>query len=263
MFSQTIALIQYHLLNYWHKSNGLVLLAILILGSLLAQFIGELSLVYSDEAQFTFLIEFYRYCLVFFIAIMIVVSISDDYATNQFEQLLSMPLSRWQYVLSQILALVILIAFVMLLVMVFLIFQFEASSVLLVVSSLFFELLLTSILALLLVISLEKIPASMVLFIAIYILARTSPVILLMLQQAVLYSDGLLLNKIVLMIFEVIQYVLPNSSAFLSSDATFESNIKIVALAQQAFHVILYSVFLVFIMLVDFYRKEFALNKTA
>jgi len=261
MMSQTITLIRFFLLNYSQRKNSVLLGVILLVGFLLAQFISELSLINSSEAQFSFLIEFYRYGLILLSSLILVVAIADDFASRQFENLLSMPLSRWQYIAAQIGAIAVMNAVMVLIASSVMLIQIDFHMVIIWFVSMWLELMLCSLFALLAILSLERVPSAMILLLSLYVLSRTSVIIMDIIEQSVYFHDGDTTNEMILWLFKIISFVLPNAHAFVQNNLFFSMNFEAINLTQQLGWVALYGFFLSAIILFDFYRKEFALNK--
>jgi len=261
MISQTITLIQFFLLNYSQRKNLVLLLIILLVGFMSSQFVSELSLTNSAEAKFSYQIEFYRYGFVLLSALILIVAVADDFASRQFENLLSMPVSRWQYLVAQISAVAILNAVMVILASFVLAFEVDLNVLALWSISMWLELMLCSFLALLAILSLEKVPSAMMLLLSLYVLSRASPIILEIIAQSVYYSDGDTINETILWLFKIITYVLPNPHVFVQNDLFYSLKLSQINISQQALWVILYCAFIGLVASFDFYRKEFALNR--
>jgi hypothetical protein len=235
---------------------GLVVIiyATAFLGS---RFVAEVAIINSETIALAALVDFVRYCLVLLLIVSLCYRVSQDYELSQFERLLSMPISRYQYVLAQQF---VLVAFVFLLVIPLLVLISwigEFSLALYWSAALFMEMLLVGQFALLASISLEKLPLAIVFTIAIFLLAKASPLIeLIFSQSSQIYEDeqGF---KLAQLIFSWIQYLLPGAKAFAQNDILFEGGDIFGALWDQFKVVIIYGLFLQFVVLVDFYRKEF------
>jgi len=262
MISQTIALIRYFLSAYLVRKNVLIVLAILVVGYLSSQFIVQLSLSKGVEAQLAFQIEFYRYLFVLFSVLLLMVSVADDYESRQFEILLSMPLHRWQYVIAQM-GVIFILNFILCIVAALVVsLQAELTTSLILFVSLWLELVLVSVIALLAIISLEKVPSAVMLTVCLYVLARASDSIVSIVEMSVHYSDQSLVNQAVLYTFKFIQFLLPNTNAYLANDYFFNINIDGLAnLFNQALSVLVYVIFIGMVILYDFYRKEYALKQ--
>lgn len=238
-----------------------MLFIILLVGFISAQFVQELSLINSTEALFAFQVEFYRYCLTLLSSLILVVAVADDYSSRQFENLLSMPIQRWQYLVAQVCAIAVVNVAIVLFAACLLVFQVDFDVAITWLVSMWLELMLCSLLALLAILSLEKIPSAMMLFISLYILSRASPIIIEIIEQSVYYSDGNVVNKSILITFQLIDMILPNAAVFLQSDLFFNLDVSEVNLWAQFLWVLLYGLFIFAVILFDFYRKEFALNR--
>lgn len=261
MVSQTITLIRYFLTAYSSRKNFFLLISILLAGLLSSQFIAELSLSQAANAQLSFQIEFYRYALIIFSVLILVVSIAEDYESRQFEMLLSMPLSRWQYIVGQISAVLLLNLLMCVLAGLLLLLQSPINVVFYWLLSFWLEMTLVSFIALLAIISLEKIPSAIMLTLCLYLLSRISDSVLQIITMSVEYSDESMINVVLLMVFEWVQLVLPSTSAFLSNNAFFElSTLSMSNLSLQGFSVLVYCAFILSVTLFDFYRKDFSLN---
>ena len=126
-------------------------------------------------------------------------------------------------------------------------------------ASLWLELFLISLLGLLAILSLEKIPQAVFFSLAVYLLAKLSGLIVLMLGESVRLSEGSVTSRVVEFIFSAVLYVIPGSNTFAQNDVFFESVDLLAALGSQVFSVMIYSLFILAACLVDFYRKEFNL----
>jgi hypothetical protein len=185
--------------------------------------------------------------------------VSEDFEFKQFERLLTMPLSRWQYIVAQVL--VISNLCLLLVLPVFLVVSiFGNWSVgLYWASALWLEFFLLGLLGLLAILSLEKIPLAVCFSLAVYLLAKLSGLITQMLDESVRLSDGSLASRFGDFIFGAILYLLPGLKTFAENDVFFEKIDMLQAIAVQFSSTLVYALFLVAVCLVDFYRKEFNL----
>ena len=259
MIKQTISLFRYLMLGILSRRLLWLVLGLALLALLVGGFFGELAIINGDAIVAALVADFLRYSLGLFAVLVIATSVSQDYEFSQFERLLTMPLSRWQYIAAQ----VMLIACLCLLLVV---------PVLLVISifgglgyglywaaALWLEIFLLGLLGLLAILSLEKIPLAVIFTLAVYLLAKLSGLISQMLAESVKMSDGSLTSRFAELIFDTILYVLPGLERFADSDVFFGGLDALGLLAAQSASALVYAVFLIAICLVDFYRKEFNL----
>jgi len=236
----------------------LVLVAIMVLGAVLSgSFIHELAIINGAAIQTAFVADFLRYGLALLALLMITTSVAEDYEFRQFERLLTMPLARWQYIAAQTLVIaclcLLLVAPVLLLVSLYssLVLGFYWAA------ALWLELFLISMLGLLAILSLEKIPQAVFFSLAIYLLAKLSGLINLMLAESVKLSEGSASSRAIEFIFSAILYIIPGTRSFAESDVFFGDIDLLLTLMGQLSSVVIYALFILAICLVDFYRKEF------
>ena len=259
MIAQTIALFRYLWLGIMGR-RFFVLIAVLLLAAVLAGgFIGELAIIAGDAVVAGFVADFLRYSLGLLLLLVVAASVADDYEFRQFERLLSMPLSRWQYIAAQ--ALVIGCLALLLVLPVWLLVGFYAGFGLALywAAALWLELLLLGLLGLLAILSLERVPQAVFFALAVYLLAKLSGLIGLIVAQSVKMAEGSATSRVIEFIFNAILYVMPDSSHFARNDVFFAEQDLAAALGQQLLGVGIYGGFLLAVCLIDFYRKEFNL----
>jgi hypothetical protein len=238
----------------------LVLVAIMVLAAVLSgSFIDELAMINGDAIQTAFVADFLRYSMALLVLLMIVTSVAEDFEFRQFERLLTMPLARWQYIAAQTLVISCLCLLLTLPAALLISLYGNVVVGLYWAAAIWLELFLLGILGLLAILSLEKIPQAVIFSLAIYLLAKFSNLISLMLTESVELSEGSVTSRVVEFIFGAVLYVIPGSKAFAENDVFF-ANIDLIAmLGSQLTTVSIYALFLLAVCLVDFYRKEFNL----
>ena len=257
MPSQTISLFRFLMLGILSQ-RLLVLVAVMVLGAVLSgSFIDELAIINGAAIRTAFVAEFLRYGLALLALLMITTSVAEDYEFRQFERLLTMPLARWQYIAAQ--TLVIACLCLLLVAPVLLLVSLSSGPAIgfYWAAALWLELFLISILGLLAILSLEKIPQAVFFSLAIYLLAKLSGLITLMLAESVKLSEGSVSSRAIEFIFSAILYVIPGTRSFAESDVFFGDIDLLVTLLGQLSSVVIYALFILAICLVDFYRKEF------
>ena len=238
----------------------LVLVAIMMLAAMLSgSFINELAIINGDAIQTAFVADFLRYSLALLALLMIATSVAEDYEFRQFERLLTMPLARWQYIAAQTLVIACLCLLLTLPVALLISLYGNVAVGLYWAAALWLELFLLGILGFLAILSLEKIPQAVIFTLAIYLLAKFSNLINLMLTESVKLSEGSVTSRVIEFIFSAILYVIPDSKAFAENDVFFASYDFSAMLGGQLASVSIYALFLLTVCLVDFYRKEFNL----
>jgi ABC-type transport system involved in multi-copper enzyme maturation permease subunit len=257
MTGQTIALFRYLWLGIMNRRLFLLLAVLVLAAVLCGSFIGELAIINGAAIVGAFIADFLRYSLALLALLMVASAVAEDFESGQFERLLTMPLARWQYIAAQ--TLVIACLCLLLVLPVFLLVSVYSGPAIgfYWAASLWLELLLISLLGLLAILSLEKITQAVFFSLAIYLLAKLSGLIMLMLAESVRLSEGSAASRAVEFIFSAILYLLPDNGSFADSDVFFNGVDLLPVLGEQLFSVVIYVAFLLAACLVDFYRKEF------
>ena len=257
MFKQTIALFRYQLRGIVNGRIVVAIAALLVVAFLGGRFVAELAIINSEAIALAAMADFLRYSLVLILIISICYQISQDYELHQFERLLAMPVTRNQYVLAQFF--VLLTLSLVLSLPVFLLMSLINGFPLALYwsAALFLEMILVGQFAILAILSLEKLPIAVIFTLAIYLLAKAAPLIDLVLTQSSNYYDEETGFQIYFFVFSLLQYVLPDVSAFAQNNVLLESEWTGMLLGKQLVSVLVYGVFIQFVILLDFYRKEF------
>ena len=257
MIGQTISLFRFLLLGTLNLRLLLLVLILVIAAALFSSFITELAIINSHQIAVALLADMLRYSLVFLALLLTTTSVAQDFESRQFERLLTMPISRWQYIAAQFMA-IASIAFIMVLPVILVVWMAASLDVALYWSAaLWLEILLVSLVSLVAILALEKIPQAVFFTLAVYLLAKLSGLITQMLAQSVELSDGAAANRFADFIFNGILHLIPRLEAFAQNDVFFEPQGLSAMLLTQLATVSLYSLFLLAVSLIDFYRKEF------
>lgn len=257
MFAQTISLFRYLMLGIMSRRLFLSLALLLLLAALGGGFVGELAMINSGAIVSAFVADFLRYSLGLLALLIIATGIAEDYGSRQFERLLTMPLARWQYIAAQALVIACLCLLLALPAAVLIALFSDPGLGLYWAAALWLELFLLGVLGLLAILSLEKIPQAVFFALAVYLLAKLSGLIGLMLDESIRLSEGGLPSRVVEYIFDALLYVVPGNQAFAQNNVFFESIGLLAVLASQLVSVAIYAPFLLAVCLIDFYRKEF------
>ena len=259
MIRQTISLFRYLMLGILNRRLFVLISILLVVALLLSSFVTELAIINSRQIANALIADFLRYSFVFLALLLVTTNVADDFEFRQFERLLTMPVSRWQYIAAQFLAIasIALILVLPVLLVITIVSSFEIA--LYWSTALWLEVLLVGLVGLLAILSLEKIPQAVFFSVAVYILAKLSGLIRQMLSESVYLSDGGAANRFAEFIFSGILHIIPRLEAFAQNDVFFESQNLTDMLLSQLGTVSLYSMFLLAAFLIDFYRKEFNL----
>jgi len=236
-----------------------LLLILLLAAALFGSYIGELTLVNGHAIVAGFIADFLRYCLALLTLLIIASSVAEDYEFRQFERLLTMPLARWQYIAAQTLLIACLCAMMAVPAALLVAFYSDAATGLYWAAALWMELFLLGLLSLLAILSLEKIPQAVFFALAVYLFAKLSGLITLIVAESVKMSEGSVASRTIEFVFNAILFVIPSLDTFADNNVFFVEIGVLHSLGVQLLSVIVYATFLLTVCLVDFYRKEFNL----
>jgi ABC-type Na+ efflux pump permease subunit len=259
MPSQTISLFRFMMFGILSRRLVVLLVILLMVAVLCAGFIDELAIINSDAIVAAFVADFLRYSLALLALLTVTSAVAEDYESRQFERLLTMPLARWQYIVAQILLISSLCLLLVLPVAVLVSIYSDLGTGFYWAAALWLELLLLGLLGLLATLSLEKITPAFFFALPVYLLAKLSGLISLMLVESVKLSEGSAISRAFEFIFNAILYVIPDGSAFADSDVFFVDQDLLASLGGQISSVAVYALFVLAVCLIDFYRKEFNL----
>jgi len=259
LYAQTITLFRYFMLGILNRRLFGLLSVLLVVAFLVSGFVYELAIINSREIAIALLADFLRYSMALLILLLITSNIAEDFENRQFGRLLTMPISRWQYVTAQVL--VVSATSIILVLPAFLVSIYFVSVEIAIywTVALWLELLLVGLIGFLAILSLEKVPLAVFLALAIYVLSKLSVLISQMLAESVRLSDGELANRFAASVFAGILHLLPGLESFAQNDVFFEKLELISVLGTQFQTVFIYAIFIIMACLVDFYRKEFNL----
>jgi ABC-type transport system involved in multi-copper enzyme maturation permease subunit len=257
MFAQTISLFRYLMLGIVGRRLFVLLMVLVLAAVLCGSFIAELAIINGEAIVSAFVADFLRYSLALLALLMVATNVAEDYESRQFERLLTMPLARWQYIAAQTLVIACLCLILVLPVLLLLSFYSNITLGFYWAVALWLELFLLAMLGMLAILSLEKIPQAVFFALAVYLLAKLSGLITMMLAESVKLSEGSAASRAIEFIFSAILYVLPGSSSFAESDVFFDDIDLLAILINQSSAVAIYVFFILAVCLVDFYRKEF------
>lgn len=259
MSSQTISLFRFMMLGILSRRFFALILVLLFIAVLAGGFIHELSIINSEAIATAFVADFLRYSMALLLLLVIAASVAEDYEFRQFERMLTMPLARWQYIAAQVLVVVCLCLLLAVPVAALIFLYGNLATAVYWGIALWLEFFLLGVLGLLAILSLEKIPQAVFFALAVYLLAKLSGLIGLMLSESIKLTEASALSRAVDFIFSAILYVIPGPQTFAENDVFFNYHDLIATLGEQLASVSVYALFLLAVCLVDFYRKEFNL----
>jgi ABC-type transport system involved in multi-copper enzyme maturation permease subunit len=158
MVTETISLFRYLLLGVFNRRLAVHVFILFVVAMLLASYVSELSIINSEQISAALLADFLRYSLVFLTLLLVTNNVSEDYESKQLERLLTMPLSRWQYIAAQLMVIITVSTVLSLPVAVVVSFSSAIDVAAYWAVALWLEFILMGLIGLLGILSLEKIP---------------------------------------------------------------------------------------------------------
>jgi hypothetical protein len=254
---QTIALFQYQLVGAVNRRLLALLLVLYLVVFLAGQFAAELAIINSELLLPAFQAELIRYGLVLALSVVFCVRVVAEYERAQFERLLSMPVSRLQYVLAQYLLIVVFALACLVPALVLLWVSAGSQLAVYWFVALALELVLVGQFALLAAISLGNLAAAVLFTLGFYLLCRVAPVLDVVFARSMDFYGEERGFQFMHQLFGVIRYILPDARVFASNNQFFEPLDMAELLPRQLLALAIYSGFILSVLLVDFYRKEF------
>ncbi len=256
MFSQIITISRFTIIE--SLRNRLLLLSFLVIAIsfVLVEFIGDLAITEQRVTQVAILAAFLRITAVVMVTLFVVSSSVRELQDKTLEMILAMPIHRASYYLGKLtgffyIALLMSIIFATLLLL-----YADAGQVLIWAISLFLELSIVVALSLVMLFTFSQVPAALTAVFIIYGASRIVTSIFLMSQFPVIAHAGVA-QKFMDGVIELITWLLPDLHRFTQTEWLAYNTADWSTLLPLLGQTIIYLVFLSFIALFDFYRKNF------
>lgn len=229
-------------------------LFLLLIGIMLAEFMGGISITESLLVKASLLGASLRIFAVFVISLFVITSMVREINDKGLELTLSLPVSRSNYYFGKLLGYSLLAFMMVLFIGLSLIFYAPAPQVLLWSCALFCELLIITAVCLLCVFTFSQVTTAITAVAAFYVLARSINAIQLM-STGPLIDPNSLLQTFSIKVLNLLAYVLPDLHRFSPSSwlVYTDSVAQIWPLIAQT---VIYVSLLVAAGLFDFYRKN-------
>jgi len=256
MFFQVLTISRFTIIE--SLRNRLLLLSFLVIGISfgLVEFIGDLAITEHRVTQVAILAAFLRMSAVVIVTLFVVSSTVRELQDKTLEMILAMPIRRGYYYLGKLLGFFLLAALVALIFAALLLLYADPEQIAIWTMSLFLELVLVVALSLVMLFTFNQVPSALAAVFIIYGASRIVTSIFLMAKYPIIahttiaqqFMDGFI---------ELLTWLLPDlhrytQTAWLTYN-TADWNVLWPLLGQT----VIYLVFLSFIALFDFYRKNF------
>lgn len=238
--------------------NRLLLLCFIVLGIsfALVEFIGDLAITEHRVTQVAILSAFLRMSAVVIVTMFVVSSSVRELHDKTLEMILAMPIRRGTYYLGKLLGFMHIAVLVALIFSLLLFVYADAEAVMIWTISLVFELILVVALSLVMLFTFNQVPSALAGVFIIYGASRIVSSIYLMSKYPIIAHTSMA-QKFMDGIIEVMTWLLPDLHRFTQTEWLTYHTADWSLLAPLFGQTLIYLVFLSFIALFDFYRKNF------
>jgi ABC-type transport system involved in multi-copper enzyme maturation permease subunit len=256
MFSQVLTIARFTIIE--SLRNRLLLLSFLVIGISfgLVEFIGDLAITEHRVTQVAILAAFLRMSAVVITTLFVVSSTVRELHDKTLEMILAMPIRRGSYYLGKMIGYFYIAALVAIIFAVLLLLYADPEQIVIWTISLFLELVLVVALSLVMLFTFNQVPSALAAVFIIYGASRIVTSIFLMAKYPIIahtsiaqqFMDGFI---------ELMTWLLPDLHRFTQTAWLTYNTADWSTLLPLFGQTVIYLIFLSFIALFDFYRKNF------
>jgi ABC-type transport system involved in multi-copper enzyme maturation permease subunit len=256
MFSQVLTISKFTLIE--SLRNRLLLLTILVVGIsfALVEFIGDLAITEHRVTQVAILAAFLRMSAVVMLTLFVVSSTVRELNDKTLEMILAMPIRRGNYYLGKLLGYFSIALLVSIIFSVLLLLYADPEQILIWTISLFLELVLVVALSLVMLFTFNQVPSALTGVFIIYGASRIVTSIFLMAKYPII-SHTSVAQQFMDSFIELLTWLLPDLHRFTQTEWLAYNTAEWSMLLPLLGQTLVYLLFLSFIALFDFYRKNF------
>ena len=256
MFSKILTISKFTIIESLRNRFLLLSFLVIAISFSLVEFIEDLAITEHRVTQVAILAAFLRMSAVVIITLFVVSSTVRELNDKTLEMILAMPIRRGNYYIGKLIGYLYIAAIVAVIFAALLLLYADAEQVAIWTISLFFELILIVALSLVMLFTFNQVPSALTGVFLIYGASRIVTSIFLMSKFPIIAHTSSA-QKFMDGIIEVMTWLLPDLHRFTQTEwlayNTADWNTLLPLLGQT----IIYLVFLSFIALFDFYRKNF------
>ncbi|RKZ68345.1 MAG: ABC transporter permease [Gammaproteobacteria bacterium] len=256
MFSQVLTIARFTIIE--SLRNRLLLLSFLVIGISFAmvEFIGDLAITEHRITQVAILAAFLRMSAVVMITLFVVSSTVRELHDKTLEMILAMPIRRGSYYLGKLIGYLYIAALVAVFFAALLLLYADAEQVAIWLISLFFELVLVVALSLVMLFTFNQVPSALTAVFIFYGASRIVTSIFLMAKYPIIAHTSMG-QQFMDAFIELLTWLLPDLHRFTQTEWLTYNTGDWATLLPLLGQTVVYLVFLSFIALFDFYRKNF------
>lgn len=256
MFSQILTISRFTIIE--SLRNRLLLLSFLVIGIsfALVEFIGDLAITEHRITQVAILAAFLRMSAVVMLTLFVVSSTVRELHDKTLEMILAMPIRRGSYYLGKLIGYFYIAALVAVFFAALLMLYADAEQVFIWMISLFFELVLVVALSLVMLFTFNQVPSALTAVFIFYGASRIVTSIFLMAKYPIIAHTSMG-QQFMDAFIELLTWLLPDLHRFTQTEWLAYNTGDWSTLLPLLGQTVIYLVFLSFIALFDFYRKNF------
>lgn len=232
-----------------------LVVAFVVIGFGLSQFVAEIAIAESAAFQSSFLAAMLRFFAVFTIALFVITSMVREFDDKGLELVLSLPIPRYHYFFGKLLGFSVLAIMTAILCGFVLLVHAPAGQVALWVFSLSCELLIITALSLLCLFTLHQVTLALSAVMAFYLLSRSIEAMQLMARNPIVDSDSLS-QRLIEGFVDGVAFLLPDLARFTSTEWLVYGTGGWQNVAPIAGQSLIYLALLAGAALFDLYRKN-------
>jgi len=256
MTTQILTIARYTIIE--SLRNRLLLLTFLVVGIsfALVEFIGDLAITEHRVTQVAILAAFLRISAVVMVTLFVVSSTVRELQDKTLEMILAMPIRRGNYYLGKLIGYFYIALLVSVIFSVLLLLYADAEQVFIWMTSLFLELTLVVALSLVMLFTFNQVPSALTAVFIIYGASRIVTSIFLMAKFPIIAHTSMA-QQFMDAIIELMTWLLPDLHRFTQTEWLTYNTAEWGMLLPLFGQTMVYLIFLSFISLFDFYRKNF------
>ena len=238
--------------------NRFLLLSFMVIGISfgLVEFIGDLAITEHRVTQVAILAAFLRMSAVVMITLFVVSSTVRELNDKTLEMILAMPIRRGNYYLGKLIGYFYIAALVSVIFAVLLLLYADPEQIVIWMISLFFELILVVALSLVMIFTFNQLPSALTAVFLIYGASRIVTSIFLMSKYPIIAHTSLA-QQFMDGFIELLTWLLPDLHRYTQTEWLTYNTAEWSTLLPLLGQTMIYLLFLSFIALFDFYRKNF------
>ncbi len=256
MITQILTIARYTIIE--SLRNRLLLLTFLVIGIsfALVEFIGDLAITEHRVTQVAILAAFLRISAVVMVTLFVVSSTVRELQDKTLEMILAMPIRRGSYYLGKLIGYFYIALLVSIIFSALLLLYADNEQVFIWMISLFLELILVVALSLVMLFTFNQVPSALTAVFIIYGASRIVTSIFLMAKFPIIAHTSMA-QQFMDGIIELMTWLLPDLHRFTQTEWLTYNTADWATLLPLLGQTVVYLVFLSFIALFDFYRKNF------